>query len=133
MKNNRGMINSADAEKLVTSIGDPSLIGSFHDFATEGTRSIILLDLADPNDIKIYDEISNNTEDYEVLDEVEHHGRYTVFITMRFVRKTPWPPEGRPVSSLHLPKNSGKSPKGKSKAPKKGPKVAGFSLKASRS
>jgi hypothetical protein len=138
MKNNFGNVKESHAAKLVTAIGDPSLIRMSPDLGTEGIRSIILLDLSETGDLGIYEEIFNNKEEYEVLEEVKHHGRYTVFVSLNFIRKTPWPPKGRLVSSLDSSKRFPKSPGKKKSAPKKGKKkkgaggAIGFTRKTSR-
>ncbi len=116
MKNNRSSVTVESTAKLLTQIGDPSLIRLQQDFGTEGTRSIILLDLHDKDDIELYERLHNNSEHYEVLDEVEHSGRYTVFVTLRYIRKIPWPKDDKPlVSSAGSSKKSKKS-RGRKKA-----------------
>jgi hypothetical protein len=90
MKNNRSKITGAETTVLVSQLADPSFLNLRlnEPEGTEGVKSIRLLDLSNPEHLQIYEKLHNSPDDFEVLDEVEHAGRYTVYVTLRYIRKS---------------------------------------------
>lgn len=125
MKNNRAKVNQADTTVVLSQLGDPPLLPIVEELTTEGERSIILLNLSDPEDIEIYEQLYNSPDDFEVLDEDRYGGRYTVFVVVSYIRKGQCKIK---LPESPAPKGSGKKKKGSGK--KKEPKI-GFSPRKS--
>jgi hypothetical protein len=123
MKNNRAKINGNDTTVLLSQLGDPPMLPELEDLSTQGERSIVLLDLTNPEHIATYEQLYNSPEDFEVLDEDRYGGRYTVFVVVSYIRKG--------QCRIEIPDSSAPAPKGRKKSAKKGPQVTGFSQRKS--
>ena len=87
MKNNRAKINSEDAVTIMNQLGEPGILDNIDEYGTQGIKTIVLLDLTLPSDIQKYEMLHNQKDDFEVTDETLHAGRYTVYVTIHYIRK----------------------------------------------
>lgn len=88
MKNNKGVINAEQTTVLVNQIGDPSSLAFLDGLKEEGEFSIILVDLSTKVGIKTYEVLKNTPDKFAVVLEEDHSGRHSVYVVMRYVRKT---------------------------------------------
>lgn len=123
-KNNRSSVNEEEVHMVTSTIGDPDYLAHIGNFETTGEKSVVLLDLRNPDHIEVYEELHNSPDKFDVVDESDYGARNSVLIVVRYLRKGPW--------KIRLPeyskKNSSSSQqKGKrTQTATKKKKVAGF-------
>lgn len=125
MKNNRAKINSRETLTIMSQLGEPGVLDDIDEFGTQGIQTVVLLDLTLPSDIQKYEMLYNQKDDFEVTDETLHAGRYTVYVTIHYIRKGSCTIH----SAQHSDESSTASPKkpGKKTAKKKTEKpILGF-------
>ena len=132
-KNNRGVVTEEQTTVLVSQIGDPAKLSFLDSLKEEGEYSIILVDLSTSVGIRTYETLKNSPDKFAVVLEDDHSGRHSVYVVMRYVRKTECRLEdlipelkfllgsGSPKSSKKSPakKKAGKKKAGKKKATRK--------------
>lgn len=121
MKNNRGVITEEQTTVLVSQIGDPSKMSFLDNLRDEGEYSIILIDLSTNVGIRAYEVLKNTPDRFQVVLEDDHSGRHSVYVVVRYVRKTECRledlvPELKALLATPSPMKSKKSPP---KAPRK--------------
>ena len=116
-KNNRGVVTKEQTTVLVNQIGDPSKMSFLDNLKEEGEFSIILIDLSTSVGIKTYEVLKNTPDKFSVVLEEDHSGRHSVYVVLRYVRKTECRLEDL-VPELKMLLGTGSSPKSK-KSPKK--------------
>ena len=87
-KNNRGVVTEEQTTVLVSQIGDPAKLSFLDSLKEEGEYSIILVDLSTSVGIRTYETLKNSPDKFAVVLEDDHSGRHSVYVVMRYVRKT---------------------------------------------
>ena len=85
---NRGAITASETTVLVNQIGDPSKMSFLDNLKDEGEFSIILIDLMTNVGLRTYEILKNTPDKFSVVLEDDHSGRHSVYVVIRYVRKT---------------------------------------------
>lgn len=86
--NNRSYLSGAEANTILNQVSEPLLARGLGVPRFSGEASIIMLNPSDSDDIKIYERLHNEKENFNILSETDHAGKFTVFIVIRYVRMT---------------------------------------------
>lgn len=130
--NNKGVISTSQTAVLVSEIGAPAPFAGLDALRDEGEYSIILVDLSTKVGIRTYEVLKNTPDKFTVVLEDDHSGRHSVYVVLRYVRKTECRLEdlvpelttllaqgSQPKSSRSPRKKGGKKKAAKKKAPGK--------------
>ena len=114
MVSNRGVVTTEQTTVLVGQIGDPSKMAFLDNLKEDGEYSIVLLDLSSGAGVRAYEALKNSPDKFVVVLEDDHAGRNSVYVVVRYVRKTEcrledMVPELRYLLGLALPPKSKKS------------------------
>lgn len=85
--NNAGVINTVDVRTLISCIGEP-INSKFSAVAGDRSIRIIQLDLSSTGDVEKYRRLMNEPDKFEVINEMEHAGRYSVLLVVRYYQIT---------------------------------------------
>lgn len=127
----RNNITKEQTTVLINQIGDPSRLSFLDGLKEDGEYSIVLIDLTTNVGIKTYEVLKNTPDKFSVVLEEDHSGRNSVYVVIRYVRKTECRledliPELRLLLAPGSPLKSKKSPGKKKAGGKKKEKVVGF-------
>lgn len=67
-------------------MSEPLLSRGLGGIRSTGEASIIMLNPSDGGDILIYERLHNERENFSILSETDHAGKFTVFVVIRYLR-----------------------------------------------